>query len=98
MKREDIPKHLRHPTEEQLKALFHLFRNPICMSNHYNEQHNEQELENIQNYVLEQDRKGLLDDKIDYTAFAYGLHPDDDRDEILEFIAESIFYEQTIGD
>jgi len=29
MKREDIPKHLRHLTEEQLKALFHLFRNPI---------------------------------------------------------------------
>ncbi len=60
------------------------------MSNHYNEQHNEQELENIQSYVLEQDRKGLLDDEINYTAFAYGLHPDDDRDEILQFIAESI--------
>jgi hypothetical protein len=29
MKREDIPKHLRHLTKEQLKALFHLFRNPI---------------------------------------------------------------------
>ena len=64
------------------------------MSNQYNEQ----TLENINHYVLEQDRKGLLDDEIDYTAFAYGLHPDDDRDEILEYIAESIFYEQTIGD
>ena len=61
-------------------------------------QHNEQTLENINHYVLEQDRKGLLDDEIDYTAFAYGLHPDDDRDEILEYIAESIFHEQTIGD
>jgi len=60
-------------------------------------QHNEQTLENINHYVLEQDRKGLLDDEIDYTAFAYGLHPDDDRDQILEYIAESIFYEQTIG-
>jgi len=64
------------------------------MSNQYNEQ----TLENINHYVLEQDRKGLLDDEIDYTAFAHGLHPDDDRDEILEYIAESIFYEQTIGD
>jgi hypothetical protein len=45
------------------------------MSNHYNEQHNEQELENIQSYVLEQDRKGLLDNEIDYMAFAYGLPP-----------------------
>ena len=68
------------------------------MSNHYTEQHNEQEMENIQSYVLEQDRKGLIDNEIDYMAFAHGLHPDDDRDAILEHIAESIFYEQTIGD
>ena len=61
-------------------------------------QHNEQTLENINHYVLEQDRKGLIDNEIDYMAFAHGLHPDDDRDEILEYIAESIFYEQTIGD
>ena len=61
-------------------------------------QHNEQTLENINHYVLEQDRKGLIDNEIDYMAFAHGLHPDDDRDEILEFIAESIFHEQTIGD
>ena len=68
------------------------------MSNHYTEQHNEQTLENINHYVLEQDRKGLIDNEIDYMAFAHGLHPDDDRDEILEYIAESIFHEQTIGD
>ena len=68
------------------------------MSNHYNEQHNEQELENIQSYVLEQDRKGLLEKQITDMVITYGLHPDDDRDEILEYIAESIFYEQTIGD
>lgn len=60
-------------------------------------QHNEQTLENINHYVLEQDRKGLIDNEIDYMAFAHGLHPDDDRDEILEYIAESIFHEQTIG-
>ena len=68
------------------------------MSNHYNEQHNEQELENIQSYVLEQDRKGLLETQIRDVVLAYGLHADDDRDAILEYIAESIFYEQTIGD
>ena len=68
------------------------------MSNHYTEQHNEQELENIQSYVLEQDRKGLLEKQIIDMVITYGLHPDDDRDEILEYIAESIFYEQTIGD
>ena len=63
------------------------------MSNHYNEQ----EMEDIQNYVLEQDRKGLLEDEINYISFANGLHPDDDRDEILEFIAESILYEKNVG-
>ena len=68
------------------------------MSNHYTEQHNEQELENIQSYVLEQDRKGLLEKQIIDMVITYGLHPDDDRDEILEYIAESIFHEQTIGD
>ena len=29
MKREDIPKHLRHLSDEALKALFYLFRKPI---------------------------------------------------------------------
>ncbi|MDB4507430.1 hypothetical protein N9064_00910 [bacterium] len=63
------------------------------MSNIYNEQ----ELEDIQSYVLEQDRKGLLEDEISYISFAYNLHPDDDRDEILEFITESILYEKNVG-
>ena len=64
------------------------------MSNHYTEQ----TLENINHYVLEQDRKGLLEKQITDMVITYGLHPDDDRDAILEYIAESIFYEQTIGD
>jgi len=63
------------------------------MSNIYNEQ----ELEDIQSYVLEQDRKGLLEDEISYISFANNLHPDDDRDEILEFITESILYEKNVG-
>jgi hypothetical protein len=29
MDRNTIPKHLRHLTKEQLKALFYLFRNPV---------------------------------------------------------------------
>ena len=63
------------------------------MSNHYNEQ----EMEDIQNYVLEQDRKGLIEDEISYISFAYSLHTDDDRDQILEFITESILYENNVG-
>ena len=63
------------------------------MSNHYNEQ----EMENIQNYVLEQDRKGLLQNEITDISIMYNLHQDDDRDEILEFITESILYEKNVG-
>jgi len=63
------------------------------MSDHYNEQ----EMENIQNYVLEQDRKGLLEDEITDISIMYNLHQDDDRDEILEFITETILYEKNVG-
>jgi len=60
------------------------------MSNIYNEQ----ELEDIQNYVLEQDRKGLLEDEISHISFANGLHPDDDREEVIQILAEYIFEER----
>jgi len=63
------------------------------MSNIYNEQ----ELEDIQSYVLEQDRKGLLEAEIFDVCIDYRLHADDDRDEILEFITESILYEKNVG-
>jgi len=63
------------------------------MSNHYNEQ----EMEDIQNYVLEQDRKGLLEDEITNISIMYNLHQDDDRDEILEFITEATLYEKNVG-
>ena len=66
------------------------------MSNHYNEQEI-QEIEDIQNYVLEQDRKGLLENEITDISIMYNLHQDDDRDEILEFITESILYEKNVG-
>ena len=63
------------------------------MSNHYNEQ----EIEHIQNYLLEQDRKGLLEDEITNISIMYNLHQDDDRDEILEFITEATLYEKNVG-
>ena len=55
---------------------------------------NEQAFEKIFDEVLEQDRKGELEGDIQLVSRTYGLHADDDRDEILGFIAESIFYNQ----
>ena len=55
---------------------------------------NEQTLEQIFDEVLEQDSKGLLEDDIEEICYLYELHADDDIDEILNFIAESIFYNQ----
>ena len=52
--------------------------------------HNEQQLENIYDDVVEMDNKGLLEIEIRDMVINYGLHPDDDRDEILQLIAESI--------
>ena len=43
---------------------------------------------------LEDDAKLLLTEEIDEISYLYNLHADDDRDEILNFIAESIFYNQ----
>ena len=53
---------------------------------------NEQAFEKIFDEVLEQDKKGLLEDEIEEICYLYDLHADDDRDEILGFIAENIFY------
>ena len=64
------------------------------MSNMHNEQTNEKIYEEIFDEVLEQDSKGLLEDDIEEICYLYELHADDDRDEILSFIAESIFYNQ----
>lgn len=52
--------------------------------------HNEQQLENIYDEVVAMDNKGLLEIEIRDMVINYGLHPDDDRDEILQLIAESI--------
>jgi hypothetical protein len=56
--------------------------------------HNEQQLENIYDEVVEMDNKGLLEIEITDIAINQGLHQDDDRDEILQLIAESIVNDQ----
>jgi len=58
------------------------------MGNHTNEQ----ALERLLDEVVEQDSKGLLEEEIFTIADNYGLDEDEDRDEILQFIAERIFY------
>ena len=55
---------------------------------------NDQAFDKILHEVLEQDSKGLLEDDIEEICYLYELHADDDRDEILGFIAESIYYNQ----
>ena len=54
----------------------------------------EQTLEQIYEQVLEDDAKLLLTEEIDEICYLYELHADDDREAILEFIAESIYYNQ----
>tara|TARA_R100000951_G_scaffold43731_1_gene36952 strand:+ start:5341 stop:5541 length:201 start_codon:yes stop_codon:yes gene_type:complete len=54
--------------------------------------HNEEQLEDIHYQVVEWDKKGLLDTEVNSIAVFYNLHQDDDRDEILQHIAENMFY------
>ena len=49
-------------------------------------------LETLHQQLIEQDERGLLDDEINTIAKNYRLHVDDDRDEVIQFIAESIYY------
>ena len=67
-----------------------MFNIGVMMSNI----HNEQTLEQIHEQVLEDDAKLLLTEQIDEICYLYELHADDDREEVLSFIAESIFYNQ----
>jgi len=55
-------------------------------------QTNDAVLERLYEQVIEDDNKGLIADDVSNIARQYGLHEDDDRDEILQFIAESLFY------
>jgi len=55
---------------------------------------NDETLERLYEDVVADDEAGLIDDVISNVAYLYGLDADDDRDEILQFIAEKEFYEQ----
>ena len=63
------------------------------MSNLHNQEQLENQFETILDRLLDQDRKGLIDDEINTVARNYGLNEDDDRDEIINFLAEFIFYD-----
>ena len=53
--------------------------------------HNDMILDNIHMDVISEDEQGLLEDQISDIVLDTGLHPDDDRDEILGIIAEERF-------
>jgi len=63
------------------------------MSNLHNQEQLENQFETIIDQLLNQDRKGLIDDEINTVARNYGLNEDDDRDEIINFLAEFILYD-----
>jgi hypothetical protein len=56
---------------------------------------NELSLERLYDRAVEQDAKGLIEDDINKISTRYNLHPDDDRDQILQIIAE-IQYEEEL--
>ena len=56
----------------------------------------DQALEQIFEEVLDLDQQGLLEEDIQIICDVYGLDEDDDRDEILGFIAENRFYNGAI--
>jgi len=55
---------------------------------------NDETLQRLYEDAIADDERGLLEDKIRNMVLRYGLHQDDDRDEILQLIAEDEFYEQ----
>ena len=55
---------------------------------------NDETLELLYQDAIADDERGLIDDEINDIARMNNLHPDDDRDEILQFIAENEFYKQ----
>ena len=59
-------------------------------------QTNDQAYEKVWDEVLELDSKGLLEEEIFTIADNYGLDEDINRQEILEFIAERMFYNYAI--
>ena len=58
-------------------------------------QHNEQAFEKIMQEIYQLDEEHMIEDDVHSIAVDYGLHEDDDRDEILFHIAERL-YEQEV--
>ena len=54
-------------------------------------QHNEKAFEKIMQEVEQLDQQGKLEAEVHTVSETYGLHEDDDRDDILFFIAENIY-------
>ena len=54
-------------------------------------QHNEKEFEKIIQEVELLDQQGKLEEEVHTVSETYGLHEDDDREDILFFIAENLF-------
>ena len=59
-------------------------------------QHNEKAFEKIMQEVEQLDQQGKLEAEVHTVSETYGLHEDDDRDDILFFIAESNFHYDTV--
>ena len=57
---------------------------------------NNQALEQIFEEVLDLDQQGLLEEDIQIICDVYGLHEDDDREKILELLAEEIMEERAV--
>ena len=53
--------------------------------------HNQKEFEKIMQEVEQLDQEGMLEADIQTVSQVYGLHEDDDRDDILFFIAENLY-------
>jgi hypothetical protein len=57
---------------------------------------NEQALEMLHEEIIEMDNKGLLENEIFTVSDIYGLDETTDRGEILQFMAENLFYSGNI--
>ena len=55
---------------------------------------NDETLQRLYEDVVADDERGLLEVKIRDMVLRYGLHQDDDRDEILQLIASEIHDER----
>ena len=57
---------------------------------------NEQALEKLHEEIIEMDKQGLLENEIFTVSDIYGLDETADRGEILQFMAENLFYSGNI--